>query len=227
MGATTKERGLVVDAREAKGLADGSITVLVRVMKDQPREDVCGLDRGGSALVEPYCVPEGPYAGQWSYHGEGDEEGIVSTRRSPFGPPGARLWVQEDGCPWADKATEFAIAREGEKYVYRADYLDGVKSDVVGGDGRWRSAPQMPCWASRTTLVARSVRACRVQDVTEEEARGAGVVVVTDRIVKPQSLPVEYINMSWRDYYAHLVGAAVWDANPYVFVGTVEKIEEA
>jgi hypothetical protein len=86
------------------------------------------------------------------------------------------VWVKEsvrfdqvwDDCP----VREFKVI---DGLAYEAD---GARHDGEWGDpftpGKLRSAIAMPHWASRFTLTPETVRVCRVQDVTEDEAIRAG-----------------------------------------------------
>lgn len=79
-------------------------------------------------------------------------------RFKPYATAGQRLWVRETWAPG----------------VYRADVLLSAQSFVPPG-GRWRSPIFMPRAFSRIDLEAVSVRAERLQEITEEDAEREGV----------------------------------------------------
>ena len=78
-----KERPLTVGVFEAKGLNDGSITTIVRVMEKQPSE----WPGSNAGIVKPWH----DNSGGWWYAAPDDEPGEVSLHQSPFGEPGTRL----------------------------------------------------------------------------------------------------------------------------------------
>lgn len=83
------------------------------------------------------------------------------------------------------------------------------------GKGPFRSATQMPHWASRLTLTVTDVQVKRVQDVTEEEARQAGAVPVE---APPGILETNAhhhaLRRSWNQHHPK----TPWDSNPWVIV---------
>jgi hypothetical protein len=74
-----------------------------------------------------------------------------------FGQPGDRLWVRE----------RWAMAGDG-RFVYAAD------DAKPGRRIRWRASYHMPRRASRLTLCITSVRAEKLQDISEADARAEG-----------------------------------------------------
>jgi hypothetical protein len=86
----------------------------------------------------------------------------VSSRvPCPYGFNGDRLWVKET---WQES--------DSGPPLYRADY----ESDEHAGVSRWRPSIFMRRDDSRITLEIVSVRAERLHEITEEDARAEGVV---------------------------------------------------
>ncbi|MCQ8240569.1 hypothetical protein [Rhizosaccharibacter radicis] len=95
----------------------------------------------------------------------------------------------------------------------------------------WRPSIHMPRWASRLTLEITDIRAERLQDISEEDARAEGV----EQVVRPPSWPVMYERRFWKGYENHqkanrdsaresfgslwnsLHGPGAWSANPWVW----------
>ena len=87
----------------------------------------------------------------------------VVDRLYPRWFPGDRLWVRE----------AFRQSDGSMSVHYRADL------DEVSG-GPWRPSIHMPRWASRLTLEITEVRAQRLQEITEEDARAEGARYYAD-----------------------------------------------
>lgn len=92
----------------------------------------------------------------------------VMAEESPHGKPGDTLLVMETWRPWDGWSLEDA---DQSQIDYRADGL-GPRTAT---QSYWRSPQTMPPWASRITLEVESVRAERLQDITEEEATLEGM----------------------------------------------------
>ncbi len=107
--------------------------------------------------------------------------------RSPLGGPGDRLWVRE--C-WGLSMNDHAH----ECLSYRADQGERREPQMMrlwdpslkrwelsetespsDEPEKWRSSRHMPRWASRITLEVLDVRAERIQEITNEDARAEGV----------------------------------------------------
>lgn len=169
------ERALPVDAREAKGLHDGSVTCLVRVVDPQP------IIRDGRvrAWRDDYDMPD---------LGEPEGEFRVRAKRlCPFGVVGDRLWLAE---PWGvgSRPCPNRGWYDGIEYAFEQGALDehemlpcrevDVPADVDLDDfkGQWNSAATMPRWASSLILDVADVRVVQAEDVSEEEAKATGLL---------------------------------------------------
>lgn len=133
---------------------------------------------------------------------------------------GDRLWVRETwGYDWFDDGN----TRAWKNVVYRAD--DGARPLDQGDPAPWRPSIHMPRWASRITLLVTDVRAQRVQDISEDDAKAEGVTPVTD----PNEL-------KWQHYVPHAIAfhelwdsinakrGFGWDVNPWVVAVTFEPV---
>ena len=167
----TKESGIVVDQREARGLADGSITRIVRVCKEEL----------WSLLDEIEKVNGHP---AWQC--------MDFDVRCPFDAD--RLWVRETWQAWEQASYEYGdcdvlgssrISEITDQYrehpesmeADRAHNIDGIEYRATSDSlGPWRSSAVMPKWASRTLLDVTDVRVVRVQEITEEVAKATGLL---------------------------------------------------
>jgi hypothetical protein len=150
-----------------------------------------------------------------------DEYGTWTDMPCSYGNPGDRLWVRETfsswhhGCQWHD------CTREGRSKVSCSNLFYRSTHHFPDDDQRWVPSIFMPRWASRITLEITGVRVERLQDISEEDAKAEGVERLADRIVRPGSVPVDYIELSHRDYFRDLWqsinGPDSWAANPWVW----------
>jgi hypothetical protein len=138
---------------------------------------------------------------------------------SPYGQPGDRLWVRE---------THVFERYEDEPYWlylhYRAtdrtpdlDYEDDEDGDPKC---KWRPSIFMPRWASRITLEIVSIRAERVQEISEEDANLEGV----------DFIPSAPAATNHRTSFAGLWDSINakrgfgWDVNPWVWVIEFKRV---
>lgn len=128
----------------------------------------------------------------WKAHDFGDGDavnarpGSAMHALSPYGVPGDRLWVRET---WyddfdRDPGDPADVNRDGsiEGIEYRAthdctSWEAGCPCNPDGDRKRseWRPSIHMPRWASRITLEVEDVRAERLQEITNDDAKREGV----------------------------------------------------
>lgn len=193
-----KERAFRADAREAKGLHDGSVTCLVRVVEFESSGPVTVMHK----YDRPYTDSK---PGDVWWNADHQQEGRVFVEhdiRSPFAIPGDRLR---------------AVCEPGEPCEHRG-CLSHV-THVCEGCGRGHAG---------ILLDVTDVRVVRAQDVEWKDMEDAGLW---------KALP-EYRNESciWRDsaevlgrlrikYFRKLIGEDVFDANAWLWMATVAKVE--
>lgn len=149
--------------------------------------------------------------------------------------PGDVLWVREawrtgtnfdkwSGKKIQEEAMESGYYRKGSLNAccpiwYEADgaYRQWGDDDIsdFGKKGRYRHARFMPRWACRDTYTVLSVRAERLQEITEADADAEGAD-------SPEVARIIQVAWSKRDAFAklweHINGPGSWDANPWVWV---------
>lgn len=144
---------------------------------------------------------------------------------------GDHLWVRETfaevGCiGWPIDKFE---------YAYRADFPDGQWSGYADMClEKWKPSIFMPRAASRITLEVTSVRAERLNDISEADAVSEGIAVlggkVDDSPVFENYLKrgVEngygYPKNSFRSLWQSINGTDSWQANPFVWVISFKKV---
>ncbi len=105
----------------------------------------------------------------------------------PYGIPGQRLWVKETFSIFGMEAKP-----EQERPVfYRADD-DSREGFMTPPDLKWKPSIFMPRWASRITLEITAIRAERVQDISEADAKAEGIETIAD--------PFKAGDIYWKNY---------------------------
>jgi len=197
-----KERPILFSAPMVKAILDGRKTVTRRVVKPQPPAN--------AHQVETWHHPDTkPRFFTWTTAGEISDQ--WEPLPCPYGQPGEKLWVRET---WMDLLGTGIERKTGDhgRYAYAADTPPGS----YGDDQRkayglkWRPSIHMPRAASRITLEVTDVRVERLGDVSESDARAEGVV---------QSVA------EFKELWASINGPSSWDANPWVWVVEVKRVE--
>jgi hypothetical protein len=142
----------------------------------------------------------------------------------PLGVSGNRIWVKET---WA----ETHKTKKTTAYVYKADNPE-VKV-------KWRSSMFMPRRASRINIEIVSVRAERLQEITESDADAEGIVTIERSLYRhgrmngygipgtpPDEAGTTRVNayaMLW-DSINRNRGEVLWNDNPFVWVITFKRV---
>jgi len=146
---------IILNAEEVRGLLYGSLSRIVREVKGlEPGDLFIGPDWYESVKVDSYGEL---YAGP-SVFCISDENGEWSIK-SPFSSPGTVLYVREtfaeiDGCGFIIGA----CINGKDKVVYKVDAPDNLYA-------KWQSPATMPLWASRFSIVNKSVTVEQIDGV--------------------------------------------------------------
>ena len=139
------------------------------------------------------------------------DDGSWKWLKCPYGKPGDLLWVRETWVQWDDGLTYLAdsIGKNGRENEdskrCRLDY--GVK---------WRPSIFMPRWASRITLRITGARVERLQAISEADMMAEGITH------DPQIATWLKFASLWNSINE---GRGYgWDANPWVWVVSFEKL---
>jgi hypothetical protein len=137
-----------------------------------------------------------------------DDKPMLDFIKSPFGKPGDRLWVRE---AWKTEHRYDDLKPShivpGANLCWPAD--DSISVNHMGfAFGKKRPSIFMPRWASRITLEIKSVRVERLQEISEEDAKGEGVAPlfspseIRDPIYHPELdlKPMPYKNYLWHGH---------------------------
>lgn len=169
----------------------------------------------------------------WKFYDQFDR--LTQATRCPYGQPGDLLWVKETFFAWGRWETRFNAKKSrdewhfvdmtlecGHAYMYAAD---DQQPDKLGGvTPQWwmRPAIFMPRVASRGLDEIVSVRAERLQDLSEADAIAEGC--------EPNYLPGRaYLDEPYKSGYVSLWqginGHGSWKANPWVWVVTFRVLK--
>lgn len=142
--------------------------------------------------------------------------------------PGDRLWVREAWrCGALHDPDPPRRILEGTRIHYTAD---GPPDEALGF-GRWRPAMFMPRWASRITLAVTGVRAERLRNISEADARAEGIAefiggwacLHDDAPQIAGATPQE----GFRHLWSRINGPDAWAANPWVWVVSFQAARKA
>lgn len=226
MSATKQpqERPIILREHEARGLRDGSVSVLWRVMKPQPLL-WANVDLGPEwhRFAWHPRQPFGPEAGMpFGTHvfGRSQDSQEALVRICPYGVPGDRLWCREtfvDGFP-------------GGGNRYRADFApryDAWERDTRDANGpvierveSWRSPVAMPRWACRTVVEIVDVRVMRPQEANAREICAAGLMASLGACLG--DFAALDMRLQWRERWGD-----TWTVNPWCWALTVRRLPAA
>lgn len=178
--------------------------------------------------------------------------GTTQRLRNPWGFPNAtwgergevvpvptRLWVRET---WGDADCFYQGHGNDNPGVvaYRAD-RSAIQFKALTprpvpaydrstwnwGSIKWRPSIHMPRWASRLTLAVTDVRAQRLQEISEEDARAEGVLEAYERRLYPSRLAarVTSFRRGFEKAWDQLNGKrAPWSTNPWVWAVSFRRL---
>ena len=203
-----QERRFVATEREAKGLHDGSITAVVRVVKGYQIPEKTDSD---DPKLRWMAVAQ--HHARYGFSVFGATQAECAAELSAFGKHPycgrlERLWVRE------------ALHNEDGDWHYVGSPSPMWTDITDEWERKWISkgfvpACQMPRKASRTLLEVVDVKALRVKEISTADIRAIGLT--------GQSLGLQWIDLwnSINEKRGH-----GWDANEYVWFAEVKRVEE-
>ncbi|GHS64642.1 hypothetical protein KPTHUN262_11850 [Klebsiella pneumoniae] len=196
-----KERGMIFNGEMVRAILDGRKTQTRRPIKwKQTRFTEIGEREDGS---------------KWPWS-EDAEHACDFWHPCPFGAVGDRIWVRET---WA----RYNIDQNSYDIAYRATTPEDWPEE-----GRWRPSIHMPRWASRILLEITNVRVERLNAISQEDAQAEGMELTGWRPTysAPDSggeVMTPYDNFA--ELWSSIYGDGSWQANPWVWVISFERIE--
>lgn len=146
------------------------------------------------------------------------KSGHLRTVIPPYGLPGDSLWFRE-----AWRADDFA-PNDVSRTIFRAD-IDAETLEAGKGIIKWRPSLFLPRARCRHVAPLLSVRAERLHDISEADAKDEGADAVGTHGVYPSKHAARVMSHreGFRQLWIHLNGQESWDANPFVGVYSFEK----
>lgn len=157
-----KERPILMHARSIDGIQKDRKTQTRRIIRI-PQVYLSGY---GAELVKISEDRQGFLMEGWPKQDrEFGNFGRCQRIKCPYGAVGDRLWIRE----------RFLYRNNRQSVVFYAG-MDPVEAAGFGAMyGGWKPSIHMPRWASRLTMENTRIRAERVQDISEEDAKAEGI----------------------------------------------------
>lgn len=238
-----KERGIIFNAEMVRAILDGRKTQTRQIVKSVPTthafhgwvmSSTCAKDEGKACLAI------------------GDSPLLKDPIRlnCPLGKVGDRLRVRETFALLGNEDGVCVDWNDGIVYdekeaarIYRAsceqkdgDYgLWSIPDDAEWKphtdnhkyDGTWRSAAQMPRWASRILLEITDVRVERLQDISQADAIAEGAPPshpTIDAVSREHGFP-DFSRSWFGQTWWHTYDEKSWKNNPWVWVIEFKQIQ--
>jgi hypothetical protein len=208
-----------------RAVLDGSKTQTRRVLKKQFPDDAVMAEMPATDPIGGWVISG--HSGLWWDDAASCFDDAI---RCPYGQPGDRLWVRENG--WERTERTERLACEGDDpwlpYYFDADgYTDQDVAYLKVWGFKRRPSIHMPRWASRILLEITDVRVERLQDISEADARAEGArnldVASGRETLDPYSRQgscVAHYKHIWQD----INGPDSWDLNPWVWVIEFKRV---
>ncbi|MCZ3532544.1 hypothetical protein LRS35_15515 [Klebsiella variicola] len=214
------ERGMIFNSEMVRAILDGRKTQTRRPIKwKQTRFTEIGERDDGS---------------KWPWS-EDAEHACDFWHPCPFGAVGDRIWIRESFFP-APLEMQYTPPR---KTMWNIAYRDGVQMEklapaeynpLIYNYERWTPSIHMPRWASRILLEITDVRVERLNAISEEDARAEGIIdggclncgePEPCGCANPEPDATDAFAYLWQSIY----GRESWNANPWVWVISFERVE--
>lgn len=215
-----KDRPILFSGPMVRAILAGAKTQTRRVVKGAWHEP------GGYLQSEP----EGEDDGTWYFSCRGVPASHVAE--CPYGRTGDRLRVKESAWMWCERKPDGTtgagrpkwryLPHETAPVLYAADHpqrpFTPGASPQTGDHWGWRfkTGRFLPRWASRITLEITGVRAERLNDIGEADALAEGVEPEAGGAVG-----------SFRRLWDSINGEGAWETNPWVWVVSFRRTDQA
>jgi hypothetical protein len=205
------EKPILFSAPMVRALLEGRKTQTRRVVKPQPPPDAIGLvpcDDG--VMWMDHCVA-----------GEPSNLSLRNEFKCPY-PPGTRLWVRETWAYHPDPCGD------PPSIIYRADEVWDGMFDAI----KWKSPYHIFRKDSRLTLLVKSVRVERVQDIGKDGRKAHDVLaegITKEQIAHHQKFfhPDDSPALAFGQLWDSINGKAYsWASNPWVWVISFTRAEQ-
>ena len=218
-----------------QAILDGRKTMTRRVMKDCTQFDI----------EESQLLENTGYNLTHNYKMSIESVGIFSTKEKLLNwfvskyskyQVGDVLWVRETWCLGvldgdATSYKEYWCIRQpkdSKRVFYKADCIEETGYCDSDKLVKWKPSIFMPKKHARIFLRVTNVRVERLQDISEDDAQKEGVEPLFDftDVCPETGNPCSDFKTPFQDLWNSINGKGAWEANPYVFVYTFQRIEK-
>ncbi|WP_281161845.1 hypothetical protein [Klebsiella quasipneumoniae] len=224
------ERGMIFNAEMVRAILAGRKTQTRRIMKVQPESNQLGL-----LLITDSTKHSDIGKYHWAESNATGNHVRSKLFLCPFGAVGDRIWVREGFFP----APLEMQSEPPRKTMWNIAYRDGMQMEklapaeynpTIYNYERWTPSIHMPRWASRILLEITDVRVERLNAISEEDARAEGIIdggclncgePEPCGCANPEPDATDVFAYLWQSIY----GQENWNANPWVWVISFERIE--
>jgi len=242
----TKERPILFSAAMVRAILAGRKTQTRRIVTPQPRLHHYLQPMWGTS-PPPNPVEFGDKH-LWREVGPDYPDDERDDRRCPYGVPGDRLWVREEHYRFGH--WERATGRQKRTRTGRQRWRFVADTDEVRFDaptefrkGRHHRDSSTPAWhkrlarfmpraLSRMSLEVTEVRAQRLPEISEDDARAEGVERDTSPCdhTRLSCADIGCLGQTHRSAFAELWNGinetrAPWSSNPWVWAVTFRRVE--
>jgi hypothetical protein len=165
---------------------------------------IYGAKRQTRRVIKPQPMQIGMF-GRWAYWKSkrtlyatdtwmsepGMKRGIVQY--CPYGGPGDKLYSRETWRPYCIHGQTIYVQYKGDLCLHPIQIPPANREDIVNRgwelDGPWHPSIFQFAWMSRLHLTLTHVKAERVQDITDEDAKREGIRLVEGQYYSSFDLP--------------------------------------
>lgn len=200
---------ILFNTEMVRAMLEGRKTCTRRVVKPQPKSNLCYTFAGGGCGTWGY---PSPFAHEiWGEEYKLPDDITKDDLEKQWNPPCHTddiLYVRETWCS----------AYDGEKYFYLADKLTNreERSLLNYDDVKWHPSIHMPKEAARIWLKATDVRVERLQEITETQAQAEGCN--SGLLTGPCTARGQFENLWNSTIKKPDADKYGWSANPWVWV---------
>lgn len=219
-----KETGILMTPENAQKCHVGTKTMTRRLN---------GLERANDTPDEVAGIVHG-HRETWLAYGPHEKHGQLFEIRCPYGEVGDRLWIRE-----SIYIDHFDYAK-GPLPKEKPDLDDGMliyrgegtccqqfgECDCGGDGAPWRPSIHMPRWACRTVGEITEIRAERLQEISETDAKAEGCKSADLATGRECFLDPSFgsYRLTFRSLWESINGPGSWDANHWVWVIGFRKV---
>lgn len=201
------EHPILFSTPMVQALLAGRKTQTRRIVKPQPEQKIMG----GEAMnaLTSLTGEDNPLAWHWKGTRFIPWPKFLEDNCCTYGKPGDRLWVRESFL-WLQ-------SHPTGGWIYKADDHSSIDADLKKEGYRWRPSIHMLKKAARIWLEVTNVRAERLHDITEQDAKAEGVLPSLCQYENETEGYDSYIG-TYIDLWGKINGKESWKSNPWVWV---------